>query len=479
MSVRVAAETNQVEKQELLRSIPKVDEFLAWVEGETKSVPLLMVKSVIRSLLAQKRQAILAGQIQGLDDLTRDNLSFQFARLLKKKLDFNLKTVINATGVVVHTNLGRSILPACAVEFLGRVGAHYTNLEFDLAAGKRGSRYSLVEEILCELTGAESALVVNNNAAAVLLVLNTLASDKQVIVSRGELVEIGGSFRIPEVMARSGARLVEVGSTNRTHLRDYEVAINEETALLLKVHTSNYRIIGFTKDVPVEELAALGRTHDLPMMMDLGSGCLVDLRRFGLADEPTVGAVLKAGADVVTFSGDKLLGGPQAGLILGKRNLIERVKKNPLNRALRIDKFTLAALEAVLRLYFDEEKALATIPTLAMLTMSLELIRKKARRLLGRIKGRAGGKFELSIVETDSRVGGGALPEQPLSTFAVALRPLDRSVNTVEETLRTGSPPVITRIEDDRLIFDLRTVADHEISVLATIIITLFKEDSP
>lgn len=353
------------------------------------------------------------------------------------------------------------------MEMLGRVGARYSNLEFDLNTGKRGSRYSLVEELLCELTGAEAGLVVNNNAAAVLLVLETLAASREVVVSRGQLVEIGGSFRIPDVMTKSGATLVEVGATNRTHLRDYQAAITDNTALLLKVHTSNFKVIGFTSEVSLEELVALAGQHGLPVMEDLGSGCFVDLSRFGLAKEPTVQEVVRAGVDVVTFSGDKLLGGPQAGIILGKRKYIDRIKKNPMNRALRIDKFTLAGLEAILRLYFDEEQALATIPTLAMLSMPLEVIDRRAKRLVRRIRAPLADCCQVTVQATESRVGGGALPEQALASRGVALCPGDRSVNSLEVALREGALPVIGRIENDQFLLDLRTVADDEVVPLA------------
>ncbi len=441
--------------------------------GEVKA-PAAQVKSAVREVLAAKREAILAGEPVSLADLGREPLLPLFAERLAARLRPRLRTVINATGVVVHTNLGRSPLPRSAMEGLLQVGTRYSNLEFDLETGKRGSRYSLVEGLLCELTGAEAALVVNNNAAAVLLVLETLAKGREVIVSRGQLVEIGGSFRIPEVMAKSGARLVEVGATNRTHLRDYENAITEETALLLKVHTSNYRIIGFTSEVPLAELVELGARRGLPVMEDLGSGSLVDLSRFGLQKEPTVGEALRAGVDVVTFSGDKLLGGPQAGLILGRRAIIDQIKKNPLNRALRIDKLTLAGLEAVLRLYFDEEEALRTIPTLAMLSAPLPAIERRARRLLRKIGKPLAGRCLASVQATHSLVGGGALPEQALPSSAVALIPRDRSVNQLETELRRGALPVIGRIEGERLLLDLRTVADDELGGLAAAITALF-----
>ncbi|MGV1098057.1 L-seryl-tRNA(Sec) selenium transferase [Thiovibrio sp. JS02] len=462
--------------QSLLKAIPKVDEFLGWLADEPSEAPSRLVKSSVRELLESLRQDILQGVAVPAEDLERASLLPRFRRRLARKLAPNFRTVINATGVVVHTNLGRSLLPEAAMATLLAVGSRYSNLEFDLHTGKRGSRYTLVEKLLCELTGAEAALVVNNNAAAVMLVLETLAKGREVIVSRGQLVEIGGSFRIPEVMAKSGATLIEVGATNRTHLRDYENAISPETALLLKVHTSNYRMIGFTSEVPLSELVALGARHDLPVMEDLGSGCLVDLSRFGLEREPTVGEVVKAGVDVVTFSGDKLLGGPQAGLILGKRKYIEAIKKNPMNRALRIDKFTLAGLEVVLRLYFDQEKALAQIPTLAMLTLPVPVIERRARRLRRILAKELGARCRLELKGIDSRVGGGALPEQPLPSRAVALSPVGLSVNELERRLRELPLPVIGRIENDCLLLDMRTVSDREVGQLANCLRDAFEE---
>jgi L-seryl-tRNA(Ser) seleniumtransferase len=357
-----------------------------------------------------------------------------------------------------------------------QAGAHYTNLEFDLSTGKRGSRYSLVEEIICDLTGAEAALVVNNNAAAVLLVLDTLANGKQVIVSRGQLVEIGGSFRIPDVIAKSGAHLIEVGATNRTHLADYEKAINGETALLLKVHTSNFRIIGFTSEVSAEDLVALARDKGLPVMEDLGSGSLVDLSPFGLPVEPTVQQIVKAGVDVVTFSGDKLLGGPQAGLIVGKKEVIDRIKRNPLNRALRIDKFTLAALETVLRNYYDLDQALTTVPTLKMLTQPVEQIKARAKRLMRRIPKAIVSACSMHLHPTMSRVGGGAMPEHGLQSWAVAFKPTQIPVSTLENALRKLSIPIIGRIEDDSFLLDMRTIADAEVADLAASLRNFFEQ---
>ncbi len=460
-------------EQNLLRAIPQVDEVLHWLSADA-DVPLLLIKQAVREELENLRQKILAGKKVGKNDLSKKILLQHIQTRLQSKLEPNFKRVINGTGVVIHTNLGRSILPDSACEALIEAGTRYSNLEFDLATGKRGSRYSLVEKLLCDLTGAEAALVVNNNAAAVLLVLDTVAKGREVIVSRGQLVEIGGSFRIPEVMAKSGAKLVEVGATNRTHVKDYEGAISEETSLLLKVHASNFKMIGFTKEVSAEELVELAGRFKVLVMEDLGSGCLIDMSKYGLRKEPTVQETIQAGVDVVTFSGDKLLGGPQAGLIVGKRNIIDCIKRNQLNRALRIDKFTLAALETVLRLYYDHEKAVSTIPTLAMLTAPPDIMDRRAKRLVRKVKKSLAEKCSIEVRVTGSRVGGGALPEEELESRALVLEPLDRTVNELEKRLRLNPLPVIGRIEEDRFILDMRTVEDDEVPLLARILCQVF-----
>jgi len=466
------------DKKQLLCALPKIDECLAGLSNTTKSLPPQLVKLAVRLCIDSERQRILNDD-KGCVILTHEQWNQRLLEAIALKTEMNLRRVINGTGVVIHTNLGRSILSSTMIDALQQAGAHYTNLEFNLTTGKRGSRYSLVEEIICDLTGAEAALVVNNNAAAVLLAIDTLASGKQVIVSRGQLVEIGGSFRIPEVIAKSGAQLIEVGATNRTHLVDYEKMINDDTALLLKVHTSNFRVIGFTAEVSAEELANLAHAHGLPIMEDLGSGCLVDLSLFGLPPEPTVQQIIKAGIDVVTFSGDKLLGGPQAGIIAGKKEVIDRIKRNPLNRALRIDKFTLASLEVVLRNYYDLDQALSTVPTLRMLTQPTELIKKRAQRLLRRIKNNAPSAYSINLHPTMSRVGGGAMPEHGLPSWAVAFKPESTSISALEQGLRKLSLPVIGRIEDDSFLLDMRTVSDDEVPELADSLITFWRQGIP
>ncbi|MBI5664030.1 MAG: L-seryl-tRNA(Sec) selenium transferase [Nitrospirae bacterium] len=389
---------------------------------------------------------------------------------------YKLRPLINATGVVIHTNLGRAILSDKAIANVAATAGGYSNLEYEISKGKRGKRYSHIKDIIRELTGAEDAIVVNNNAAAVLICLDTFARGREVIVSRGELVEIGGSFRVPEVMKSSGAILREVGTTNKTHLSDYENAVCGNTGLLMKVHQSNYKVIGFTEEVPVEMLVKLGKEFNVPVVDDLGSGCLISLEKFGIYGEPTVQDVVKQGADLVTFSGDKLLGGPQAGIIVGKEKLIQQIQKNPMLRALRIDKMTFAALEATFMQYLDEEKALMEIPTVRMLTKPLGVIRKRAGRILASLKKSLSGQADMNIVPDQSRAGGGSLPETDFPSYAVSVKPLNISVNALEVKLRLGDPPVIARIQGDALLIDARTIQDREIKILVNSFITAFKK---
>jgi L-seryl-tRNA(Ser) seleniumtransferase len=459
-------------REQLLRKIPSVEEILSGPEISDllKIHPRTIVVEAIRKGLKQLRTEIL--NKNDLSRLNHESFSMKnllplFQREIDRQVQSRLRRVINATGVVIHTNLGRSPLHPSALDHMIEISRAYSNLEYDLDLGERGSRYSHVEETLCSLTGAESALVVNNNAGAVLLALNTLAEGREVIVSRGELVEIGGAFRIPDVMRRSGALLREVGTTNRTYLRDYQNAISSQTALLLKVHTSNFRVMGFASDVPLQDLVQLGRQFNLPVMDDLGSGCFIDLTPYGLEKEPTVQETTKMGADLVTFSGDKLLGGPQAGIILGKKSLLDAIKSNPLTRALRIDKLTLAALESTLLLYLDKERAMEEIPTLRMLKVDRTILKKRGRRLLKRLTGIMKEKIEIHLREDISQVGGGALPLQELQTIVLAIKPIDFSVNRLEENLRKVQPPIVSRISKDELILDMRTVFDEEIPLLA------------
>lgn len=457
-------------RQSALRSLPSVDALLQRVQGDgaLKGIPRARVVQAVREVLAGERGRLLEGakRAGAVPPLDVDALARRVVAEAGRAGAFSLAPIINATGVVLHTNLGRALLSPLALERLRRVGSAYSNLELDLQTKERGSRYVHVDGLLKRLTGAPASLVVNNNAAAVLLALESLARGKEVIVSRGELIEIGGEFRIPDIMRRSGAILREVGTTNRTHLKDYADAIGPETALLLKVHTSNYRVLGFTAQVPTRDLVELGRSRGIPVMEDLGSGCFVDLRPYGFPYEPTVQEAVGAGLDLVSFSGDKLLGGPQAGIVVGKVELVERLKKNPLNRALRIDKLTLAGLEATLYAY-EAGSALETIPTLRMLTERLAAVRRRARRLLRRLSPSVAAALGATLVEGHAQVGGGSLPLVELPTVALAIGTAERPSQHLDEALRNGEPPVIGRIADDRLLLDCRTVLNSDIPALA------------
>jgi len=457
-------------KQEILASIPQVEVLL-----KTKPIQDLIlehsqqvVTDAVRLVLAKTRRQILSQAVDWFpeDTIRRDQLIQMIIQQTQASMKPSLHGVINGTGTILHTNLGRAILSASAGKQIMEVARRYSNLEMDEESGQRGLRYDHVSGLLCQLTGAEDAMVVNNNAAAVLLVLAALGAGREVIVSRGQLIEIGGSFRIPEVMEQSGCKLVEVGSTNKTHLSDYSNAINENTALLLKAHTSNYRIVGFTAEVDNRELVELAQKHQLPVVEDLGSGILIDLTPYGL-QEPTVQSSLIAGIDVVTISGDKLLGGPQAGIILGKKDLLAKMKKHPLNRALRIDKLTLAGLEATLKLYLDEKKALQEIPVLRMLTMSQEEVRTKADQLWMDVTMRAGSLASFQMKDVVSAVGGGSMPLAEIPSVALAVSPKQISVNQLDESLRHFDPPIFGRIAKDLYLLDLRTIQEDEITRVA------------
>jgi len=452
-------------RQDLLKRLPGVDAILLQAQAlpQFRETPRALLVDAIRETLSVLRETILsAGSAETTDPLDENRLMAAVEKTLARKTAPNLQRLINGTGVVIHTNLGRSPLAAPVLAHIESIAGSYSNLEFDLETGRRGSRYSLVEDLLCRLTGAEAAMVVNNNAAAVLLCLDTVAREREVVVSRGELVEIGGSFRIPDVMAKSGAILREVGTTNRTHLKDYNRAIGSNTGLLLKVHTSNFQVVGFTASVALPDLVDLGRRFHIPVMEDLGSGTLVDFSRHGLAMEPTVQASVAAGADLVTFSGDKLLGGPQAGIILGKGELLTQIKENPLTRALRIDKLTLAGLEATLQLYQDEKNAISLIPTLRMLTLSETRIAEKAHKLADMLKEIGDNRLDIKILKRNGKAGGGSLPMLNLPGRCVAVALEGRSAAGLEKAMRASSPPIIGRIESDLFMLDLRTIQEEE-----------------
>jgi len=456
--------------QSLLRKLPGIDHILELTQNNShfEDLPKMIVVRSIRAVIDGLRQSILKPENAPEDAFDEDGLSDihildAVKKTVSEEMSPNLTRTINATGIVVHTNLGRSLLSAEAIDYMATIAGRYSNLEFDLQKGRRGSRYSAVEEILCDLCGAEAAMVVNNNAGAVLLCLDTVANGKEVIVSRGELVEIGGSFRIPDVMVKSGGILKEVGTTNRTHLRDYTSAVGTHTALLLKVHQSNYSIVGFTAEVSLKELVALGRDHQIPVMEDLGSGTLIDFSKYGLQKEPTVQDSVRSGADLVTFSGDKLLGGPQAGIIAGKKEIVEKIKKNPLTRALRIDKMTLAALEITLRHYWDEAKAIHAIPTLRMLTLPISVIEKRAKKLLRMLKKINDPRMKTCLMDCVSRSGGGALPVLDLPSKGVGMTVENLSSNTIESGMRSNRPPIIGRIENDIFLMDARTLQEDEL----------------
>ncbi|MGI9953383.1 L-seryl-tRNA(Sec) selenium transferase [Moorellaceae bacterium AZ2] len=458
--MQAEVEVLAMEPEKLLRRLPAVHEMLQCQElAPAVARDRVRARNCVRRVLEDWRERILR---EGVQPPGPEELAAQAAALFYRREQPSLRRVINATGVVLHTNLGRALLSLEAVEAVATCAAHYTNLEMDLPTGERGSRYSHVVDLLQEITGAEAALVVNNNAAAVFLCLAALAAGRETIISRGQLVEIGGSFRVPEVMAQSGTRLVEVGTTNKTYLSDYERAITSDTALLLKVHPSNYRVLGFTREVTTAELVSLGRKYGIPVMEDLGSGCFLDLGNYGLGHEPTVQEEVAAGVDLLTFSGDKLLGGPQAGIIVGRSDLVRAVARHPLNRAMRIDKMTLAALEATLRAYRDPERARREIPTLRLLTLPQEELARRAARLGELLVEKIGEKAEVQVKQVSSQVGGGALPLAELPSWGVAVRPLQGSAGRVAENLRQGEPPVLTRVQDESLLLDLRTVLPGE-----------------
>lgn len=447
----------------LLSQIPAINKILLLDEIKElmNTYTEVAIKSAIKQYIEEVKQAILNEELTEVPSLSK--IVGEVARIVEKEDKNSLRRVINATGTILHTNLGRSLLSEKIKENIESVAFNYSNLEFDIDNKKRGSRYVHLIDIIKKLTGAEDVLVVNNNAAAVLLTLNTLVKDQEIIVSRGELVEIGGAFRIPEIIKLSGGVPVEVGTTNKTHLKDYENAITEETGALLKVHTSNYKILGFTESVSNEEISYLARENELVSINDLGSGQFVDFSKFGLPYEPTVKEILDSGIDIVTFSGDKLLGGPQAGIIVGKKKYIEKMKKNQLTRALRVDKMTLASLEATLKLYLDEKDALEHIPTLHMISLSKERLFGKADVLKTKLSSL---DFDIRIEEDKAEVGGGSYPASYLESVAVKLTHRKLHATEIERKLLEVEIPIITRIKDNSIILDMRTLRTREFDIV-------------
>lgn len=464
---------NSNEIQQLYRSLPKVDELLnqetliALSDTASHSVVLDAVRCVVDGMRSEIKSGTQTTEV------ALEEIVVRIQNEVAAKQLHSLRRVVNATGIIIHTNLGRSILAQSALDAVQEVAQGYSTLEYDYLEGKRGSRHDHIETLLCELTGAEAAMAVNNNAAAVMMCIACFSRGKEALVSRGQLVEIGGSFRVPDIMAESGARMVEVGTTNKTHLKDYQKATTPETGLYLKVHSSNYRVVGFTEEVSLEELVKLGAEHDVPVMEDQGSGVLIDLQNYGLPYEPTVMSSVKAGADVVTFSGDKLLGGPQAGIIVGKKDAIAKLKAHPMARAMRLDKMTLAALEATLMLYRDEAKAVREIPTLRALTLTYDETKQRADAFAEKInrmlteQGNAQACSGVVIPEI-ARAGGGSLPLADIPSAVVALTFAHLPATEVEVQLRTGGPvPIVTRIKDDQILIDMRTLVNDDENYIA------------
>lgn len=461
-------------KNMLFRNIPKVDVLLE----NSKIISLIekynreVVVDAIRDEIDKLRSFIKENENLNLIEEKINNLTQNIEKNVNNTYSYNLRKVINGTGTILHTNLGRAIISKKHAQHLSDIVTSYSNLEYNLEEGRRGERYSHFEKLICKITGAESAMAVNNNAAAVMLVLSSMAENKEVIVSRGELVEVGGKFRIPDVMASSKAKLVEVGTTNKTHLEDYEDAITEETGALLKVHTSNFKILGFTESVSLKELCDLGKEKDIPVIEDIGSGVLIDLSKYGLEYEPTVQDSIKAGVDIVSFSGDKLLGGPQAGIIVGKKKYIDKMKKNPLTRAFRIDKFTATILESIFMEYLSEENAIKNIPVLSLITKDLDKIEENAKILYEKLSV-LNKVAEIKIENTLSQIGGGSLPAERLKSKCITIKPLNITTAKLEEELRLNENPIVARIEQDKLILDIRTILEDEIDIVANKLISI------
>jgi L-seryl-tRNA(Ser) seleniumtransferase len=467
-------------KESPLRQIPSVDKLISSKRAEAligdygRSAVVEATRKVLKERrLKMKRTKESRSREK---EISQEAILKKIKEFLKDKMSPSLTKAINATGVILHTGLGRAVLPREAQSGVKDVIEGYCTLATDIETGQRGHRDIHLNDLLCELTGAEAANVVNNNAAATMLILNTLAKGKEVIVSRGQLVEIGGSFRLPEVMEASGAVLKEVGTTNKTHLRDYTAAISEETGAIMRVHHSNYRILGFTEEPSAEELAELARKHNIPFIDDLGSGALVDLKDFGIETEPLVQRSIKAGVDVTCFSGDKLIGGPQAGIIVGKASIIQRIRKNPLSRALRVGKLTIAAMEATLRLFLSREKLHDSHPVYRMLSLSLKKVEKRAQKVAKELQAHISDKVEITIIDGGSQVGSGSVPVETIPTKLLRIKSASGSAENLARKLRHYKPPIFTRIQKDAVLFDFRTIQEDEDTLVAEALLGLLKK---
>lgn len=473
-------DTKKSVKESPLRQIPSVDKLISAEGAEVligdygRNVVVEAARTVLKELRLKLKKS--KGSLVHEKNLSQEAILRKIKEHVQEKMSSSLTKAINATGVILHTGLGRAVLPREAQSGIKNVMEGYCTLATDIETGQRGHRDIHLNDLLCELTGAEAANVVNNNAAATMLILNTMAKGKEVIVSRGQLVEIGGSFRLPEVMEASGAILKEVGTTNKTHLRDYTAAISEETGAMMRVHHSNYRILGFTEEPSVEELAELARKHNIPLIDDLGSGALVDLKDFSIETEPLVQRSIKAGADVACFSGDKLIGGPQAGIIVGKASIIQRIRKNPLSRALRVGKLTIAGMEATLRLFLNREKLHDSHPVYRMFSLSLKEVEKRAQKVAKELQAQISDKVEITIIDGGSQVGSGSVPVETIPTKLLRIKSASGSAENLARKLRHYKPPIFTRIQKDAVLFDFRTIQEDEDTIVSEALFGLLKK---
>ena len=463
----------------LLRKLPSIDRLILSNEAKAliEKYNRKQIVNAARIVLKDLRSKILDRQDDPFVDIdvSQEHVFNKMRDLLENKFSYSLKEAINAAGVILHTGLGRAVIPEEALQNIQDVSKGYSTLAIELDTGRRGHRDTHLNNLLCELTGAQSAMVVNNNAAATILILNSLAKGKEIILSRGQLVEIGGSFRMPDIMAASGAILREIGTTNKTHLSDYKNAIGENTGAIMRVHHSNYRIMGFAEEPPIEELAELANANNLIIIDDIGSGALVNLKEFGLTDEPLIKTSIQAGADVVCFSGDKLIGGPQSGIIVGKAAVIKKIKKNPLTRALRVGKMTIAGLEATLKLFLTPEKLPQTHPFYQMLSLNLEDLNKRALRMQRKLRAELKIEAKISVGDGDSQIGSGAVPTELIKTRLLKIRPIVETVDNLAKKLRSHNPPICVRVQKDFVLLDLRTIQKHQDKVVVNALLTILK----